>query len=180
MTDGMLLVVLEADADCTHVLQRAALLARRRQLQVTLLVAERNAALERSYLFDLDAQHRAREGFLRGRRKWLEKQANTLRDMDLEVDLEVVWTRHRDTAILEHAQACGARLIMKATHKHSLLTRAILSQEDWRLIRDTPVPLWLVRDMPWDAHVALGVCVDPLHDGGETRDIQLLAEAHAL
>ena len=51
----------------------------------------------------------------------------------------------RSQAILEFAELCEATLIIKASRDEKYLA-GIFSNTDWDLLRDAPIPVWLVND----------------------------------
>lgn len=188
MRFAKILVALEYDRDSRSILQRARLAAQQADdsgpPELCLFVADHSDALDRTYPFDPQALEHAREGFLNARRKWLEKQAQSLSQQGFKVSTSIVWARRRYVALLEEAQRLEADLILKTTHPHSTLGRTFLAPGDWHLIREARVPLWLVKEAAWDDPVRVAACVDPLHEdeeeGGTGRDRRLLALAQEM
>lgn len=66
--------------------------------------------------------------------------------------------------IVRHAAAVGADVILKDTHHHSAIARALLTNTDWNLIRACAAPLWLVKPRDVPAHPIFVAAVDPLHE----------------
>jgi len=56
-------------------------------------------------------------------------------------------------------------LMVKDTHYHSLLRRALFTNTDWNLIRRCPVPLLLSRTADWSARPRILAALDPGHHG---------------
>ena len=67
----------------------------------------------------------------------------------LTVRTKVIWDRPLHEAIIRETLRSEPRLVMKDTHFHSALSRALITNTDWHLIRDCPAPLWLVRGAAW-------------------------------
>lgn len=185
MNTKPILVALEYEKDSSAVLQRARLAAGQQQpgqAELCLFVADYSDALERTYLFDQQALEQARNGFVGARRKWLEKHARLLETEGFRVSVNARWGKPRYVALLEEAQRVRASLILKTTHPHGTLGRTFLAPGDWYLIRETPVPLWLVKDRHWAEPLRLAASVDPVHENedGPGRDHRLLTHARAL
>lgn len=186
-----ILLALEYDRDNSAVIQRARRLLKlaveaetgaKERTVLCMFVADYSDALDRSYLFDKAAHEHARQGFVGTRQKWLEKQAQPLIKAGFRVECHACWGKPRYLALLEEAKRQRADLILKATHRHGTLGRALLAPGDWHLIRETSVPLWLVRDQHWGDHVRLAACVDPVHedDTQYALDYRLLQRAREL
>lgn len=184
-----ILLVLEYEQDNSVILQRArrllasaAAASPGEQVVLHLFVADYSDSLDRTYLFDTVALEHARQGFIGARQKWLERQARPFVEDGFQVECSAHWGKPRYLVYLDEAEAQGADLILKTTHRHSTLGRALLAPGDWHLIRETRVPLWLVRDSAWGDHVRVAACVDPLHEKEDDngRDRRLLAQAREL
>ena len=68
-----------------------------------------------------------------------------LRADGIVVKTSAVWDHPLYEGIVRHIVESGADIVLKDTHHHSALTRALLTNTDWNLIRTCPVPLWLVK-----------------------------------
>jgi universal stress protein E len=106
---------------------------------------------------------------------------------------KVVWDRPLHEAIIRETLRCEPRMVMKDTHFHSAISRALVTNTDWHLIRDCPAPLWLVRGAPWRDQPTVVAFVDPLHEHDKPAELdhrllreaaffagQLAGEAHAV
>jgi universal stress protein E len=124
----------------------------------------------------------ARGGLRTSHEKTLEALAAPLKRQKLSVQFDVRWDYPLHEAIIRQAVEWGADLIVKDTHHHSALRRSIFSNTDWNLIRQSPLPLLLVKPRP-TAHVPCVVAaVDPLHprDKEATLDNQIVTSAQEL
>jgi universal stress protein E len=79
-------------------------------------------------------------------------------------------------ATKRHAHAIGANVVFKDTHHHAALTRALLTNTDWNLIRTCPVPLWLVKPHEIADKTVFVAAIDPLnqHDKPAALDDEIL------
>ncbi|MFE8073165.1 universal stress protein [Marinobacteraceae bacterium S3BR75-40.1] len=185
MSYSKLLVVLNPEENNQPVIQRARLLAQRYGAAVHLFVADYSSALERAYLFDRQGFEEARAGYIKGRERWLEEQAEDLHKEGVEVSTAVHWAKPLYEAVKREAEAIGADLVVKTTHHHSALARVLLTPGDWHLIRELSIPLLLVREIMWEDHIRLAACVDPTHEhesdtGDSSRDERILETSHDL
>jgi len=100
----------------------------------------------------------------------------------IEVTTKAVWDRPLHEAIIRETLRSEPRLVMKDSRFHSAISRALITNTDWHLIRDCPAPLLLVKDPTRLAAPRILVCVDPqhLHDKPAALDHQLLGSAALL
>jgi universal stress protein E len=72
--------------------------------------------------------------------------------------------------------------VVKDTHHHTVAQRTFLTNTDWELIRGCPVPLLLVKPIPWSPAHRIGAAVDPGHLDDKPRllDRCILDEASRL
>jgi universal stress protein E len=75
-----------------------------------------------------------------------------------------------------------ADLIVKDTRHHSILERTVLTNDDWELIRHSPVPVLLAKERPWPSKPRVVAAVDPDRVNNKPRalDIEILEQASAL
>jgi universal stress protein E len=121
------------------------------------------------------------------RRRLLAHQLGYLRELargcpGLEVNTKAVWDRPLHEAIIRETLRCEPRLVMKDSHYHSAISRALVTNSDWHLVRDCPVPLWLVRGPAWGPSPQVAAFIDPLHEHDKPADLdhRILAEATLL
>jgi universal stress protein E len=93
----------------------------------------------------------------------LERMAKPLRREELIVETVVNVGSAAHEAILRQARSSGADLIVIEAHRHSRLARLLLSQTDFELIRQSSVPLLIVKGSKvWRSPRVLAA-LDPLH-----------------
>ncbi|MCP5160658.1 MAG: universal stress protein [Hahellaceae bacterium] len=158
-----LLVVVDEKTDRVNLLERTRCLASKLKASVVLFQACYSTALQNAYLFDTAAQESARQGYLQHCEKALEVLAGELRQHGIDVAVSAIWAKPAHEAIVAQANALGVDLIIKETHYHSLISRAILTNTDWHLIRESAKPLWFIRNREWSSHLSLAAAVDPMH-----------------
>ena len=158
-----LLVVMDpTSGDSQPSLERAAWLAKRSNSAIELLLCEYNSALDGGYFFDGPAQKKARDSLLQNRTKWLEKLAQPLRDNGITVTTEARWGKPLHTMILQRISELKPDMVLRDATTHNLLQRLFFNNTSWQLIRQCPVPLWLVREGEWKGE-RICAAVDPVH-----------------
>lgn len=157
------LVVIDPTSDVQPALHRAELVARSTGASLELLVCFYNEYLAGDRLFDSPSLRRAREELLDGYRKRLEEIAEPARKGGIVVTTAATWDHPLSEGIVRHAIECQATMVFKDTHHHSAISRALLTNTDWNLIRTCPVPLWLVKPRDIAERPTLIAAIDPLN-----------------
>ena len=125
--------------------RRAAWLAKCSNAELELLVCYYNEYLSGDRLFDSPSLEKARDEVIENHEKHLETLAEPLRADGIVVKTSAVWDHPLYEGIVRHAAEAGSDIVIKDTHHHSAVTRALLTNTDWNLIRTCPMPLWLVK-----------------------------------
>jgi len=105
-----------------------------------------------------------REEAQKNLRRTLEGFAAPLRQQGLSVSVDAVCQHPFGAAIVEKAAAHDYWLVAKDAHHHNLAQRTLLTNVDWQLIRECPVPLLLVKDRKLAAEPVVLAAVDPLNE----------------
>lgn len=95
--------------------------------------------------------------------KRLEELARPLRQEGLSVHCAVEWDFPPHEAIVRYVLKHRPDLVVAESHRHGKLSRWLLSNTDWELIRACPAPLWFVKTPSLKAKPSLLAAVDPLH-----------------
>jgi universal stress protein E len=175
------LVVVDPTAAAHPSVERAAWLARHTPARLELFISDRAppAADPRSHGA---AAAGARAAVVDRHRKRLEQIAAPLRSEGLDVELDARLDYPLYDSIVRKAEEIRADFVIKDTHYHSALNRAIFSNTDWSLIRNCAATLWLVKPRPPGQKPCFVAAVDPLHerDKPAALDSRILATAQAL
>ena len=87
-----------------------------------------------------------------------------MRPSGLVIKTTAVWDHPLYEGIVRHAAATGADIVFKDTHHHSAVSRALLTNTDWSLIRTCAVPRWLVKPIELPEKPVFVAAIDPLHE----------------
>jgi universal stress protein E len=112
----------------------------------------------------------------------LERLAKPLRREELLVNTAVLTGHAAPEAILRHARAIRADLIVIEAHKHNRFARMLLRQTDYDLIRHTETPLLIVKgSVRWRSPRILAA-VDPFHshDKPANLDARIVDAGHSI
>ena len=143
--------------------RRAAWLAKNSGAELELLVCYYNEYLSGDRLFDSPSLEKARDEVIQNHERHLESLAEPLRADGIVVKSSAVWDHPLFEGIVRHAVGSHSDIIVKDTHHHSAVTRALLTNTDWNLIRTCPIPLWLVKPTDMSDPPVLVAAIDPMH-----------------
>jgi len=168
--------VIDPTVDAQPAMETAAFIAGKTGAELELFICYYNEYLSGDRLFDSPSLEKARKEIIGGHEKHLEKLAEPLRESGLTVKTTAVWDHPLYEGIVRHAAATGADLVFKDTHHHSAVSRALLTNTDWNLIRTCAVPVWLVKPRALQAKPTIIAAIDPLneHDKPAALDDEIL------
>ncbi|MEO1201660.1 MAG: universal stress protein [Pseudomonadota bacterium] len=157
-------------------LKRAAWLAKHAGAELELLVCYYNEYLSGDRLFDSPSLEKARGELMEGQSKHLEELAEPYRTDGIVVRTSAIWDHPLHEGIVRHAVAVNADIVFKDTHHHSSVSRALLTNTDWNLIRTCPMALWLVKPREIKASPTFVAAIDPMneHDKPAALDDEIL------
>jgi len=179
---NQIMSVIDPTTDAQPAMERAAWLARNTGAALELFICYYNEYLSGDRLFDSPSLEKARQEIIGGHEKRLETLAEPLREAGIEVTTNAVWDHPLYEGVVRHAAATGADVVFKDTHHHSAVSRALLTNTDWNLIRACAVPLWLVKPQDIADHPVFIAAIDPLneHDKPAALDDEILVLCKAL
>ena len=156
--------------------RRAAWLAEKTGAELEFLVCYYNEYLSGDRLFDSPSLAKAREEVIESERKHLDALAEPLIAKGITVKTSAVWDHPLHEGIVRQAVATGADIVIKDTHHHSAVTRALLTNTDWNLIRSCPTRLWLVKPKDIADEPVFVAAIDPMnqHDKPAALDDEIL------
>ena len=166
MRDNTILVIVVLTTGAHQpALERAAWLATQAGARLELFACDYDPALETGHVVATwPTPSGPRERLLLGARSQLEALAANLRARGLTVSVDVVWDHPFDRAIVKKAAAHDYWLVAKDAHELNLAQRTLLTNVDWHLIRECPVPLLLVKDRALATEPHVLAAVDPVNE----------------
>jgi universal stress protein E len=171
-----ILAVIDPTAETQPAMHRAAWLAKQTGAELELLICYYNEYLSGERLFDSPSLEKARAEVIDRERDRLESLAQPIRDDGVVVKTTSIWDHPLYEGVVRHTIDSKADIVFKDTHHHSAITRAVLSNTDWSLIRTCPVPLWLVKPRDVAETPAFIAAIDPMneHDKPAALDDEIL------
>ena len=148
-----ILVVIDPTVARQRALEQAAILARKLDKKLQLVICTHDESLQHyQNILNEDQVKSSVTDLLEKLVASLETMAEPYREMGLKISCDVVWDRPVDEGIIRKALQSKPFMIVKETHFHPKLTRSIIRNTDWSLIRTCPFPLLLVKPhAPWEA-----------------------------
>jgi len=112
----------------------------------------------------------------------LERLVKPLRESGLSVNCRVSIDRSVTEGILDRIKQYQPGLVAIEAHKHNLLSRLLLSQTDYNLIRHCPVPLLIVKNSTRIKRSAVIAALDPsqINDKPTSLDEEIITTARRL
>ncbi len=93
----------------------------------------------------------------------LERIASSVRTRGVKVSVEAAWDAPASEAIVRRALKIRADLVVAAVHAGAHVLPSLLRLTDWELVRQSPVPLLLVKTTRSYRKPAVLVALDPQH-----------------
>lgn len=176
------LVVVDPTAETHPAIERGMAVAKACKLAVELFICGYSPQLVSGQLLNAERLERAKRGYLDEQRELLDELAAPWRADGFDVTTGASWDHPLHEGIVRQVLRSDPRLVVKDTHYHSRLRRALFTNTDWHLIRDCPAPLWLVKPETRFEKPVLLAAVDPMHDNDKPAnlDARLLSEAFEL
>jgi len=176
-----ILCVVDPTTDDQPAVERAAWLAKQTGASLELFVCfydEYNSSM----FFTSEIEEQVRAQILGRHEEKLKTLAGPLSDDGIKVTTKTAWDRPLHDGIVREAVRSKADVVLKDTHHHSALQRAVLTNTDWNLIRTCPAPLWLVKNRALRKGPLFVAAVDPTneHDKPAALDDSILAVGHLL
>jgi len=177
-TDSIL-VVIDPSADKHPALERGMSLARHRGMRVDLFICDYQPQLVGTTFLDSGKLQRAKEQVVDAHVERLNGLAQKYIDEGIDVSIKAAWDRPLYEGIIRQALESDARFVIKDTHYHSAISRALFTNTDWHLIQSCAAPLWLVKPEVEFDRPTIVAAVDPIHEHDKTAalDQRILSEA---
>lgn len=167
------------DGSAKKAIAHAATIARKSTAQIELFSAVRPPS---SLLMTKAQTLRAARALVDERIAGLETLAQALREEGLKVTCKVELDYSGAEAILRRVQTAKPDLVIIEAHKHSILSRLLLSQTDFELVRNCAAPLLIVKAVARSGRPAVLAALDPWHSSGKPAalDARIADVGHTL
>lgn len=166
-----ILAVVDPTATSQPAAERAVTLARSIGARVELFVCDHDPQLVDKASGDFQGLPKARAALVDDRLRRLREVKQALAAEDVELMIDARWDSPLADGIVRKVLEASADIVLKDTHYHPLSRRSIFSNTDWNLIRDCPVPLWLVKPRAIAAKPRFVAAVDPLHERAKPTEL---------
>jgi universal stress protein E len=175
-----ILVIVDPTADSHPAIDKVEVLAKHFGSRVELYIFDTKAAREMRLMKEQAAD--PSRLLTVNLKPMLESLAKPLRDRGLDVCTELEFGDSLTDGLLSRVRRTSAELVVKDTHPHSLLHRTLITNTDWHMIRECPMPLLLTKPKAWTRGAGIVAAVDPGHvnDKPAHLDHQILEWGGAL
>ncbi|MEK1941933.1 MAG: universal stress protein [Pseudomonas sp.] len=158
---------------------RAMLLAKAKGAALHIVAFDYLEGLATAGLVNEQALQMLQTEYVERHRRWLQAQAATMRQLGVEVTVEVQWVKDPLPEILAHVEEMPAALLIKAVDHVSMLKRAFFTPLDLHLARQcqTPVHFVVSADHPLPRRIM--AAVDPFDASCDQQEFneQIIYEA---
>lgn len=171
-----ILVVVDPTSQVQPCVEKGASLARAFGAVLELIVCDYQSGL----LMSRKLPEEVMDAAMKHRGMQLEEQlralAEPLRQAGLQVLTGISFQAHLHAGAISKVRTSGADLLIKDTHYHGAIRRALFTISDWNLIRECPVPLLLTKPSAWHSPLRVAAALDPGHadDKPASLDRELL------
>ena len=172
-----LLVIVDPDNDSDFVIERAILLAFYGKDQVLLVMNKANVLPH-----DSDANRGLASRFFRTQKRLFTEHYESrlaalqtrFETQGIETDTYFTTDKNSAAVILRKIREFQPDMTLKSVQKKSALSRILITNTDWKLVKNCPSPLLLVKARPWFEDGAVLTAVDPLHSKGQQNQLDHL------
>jgi len=169
-------VVIDPEIDNRAVVEKAIAMSLVSRAKLEFIYSEYAHYLEDGYFYDPVVAKTLREEHSEVNAKKADALAQLVRYAGLSVNVVALLGKSCTQVLVERIAATQPSLVIKSTSHHNRLARIFLANEDWELLRHCPVPLLLVKGLPWSEPpmFVAAVDLDHLRDKPESLDQKLV------
>jgi universal stress protein E len=154
-----LLLIINPALRHSPAINRAAALAK--VSGATLHIAALIKPVESLLLLEKNIQEKVRESYFKDHSEWLKDEATRMRVRGIDVTTEVTWADDTEYEILQHVTKIQPDLLIKDVQHEPAIKRAFITPMDWYLLRECPVPVYLVGTTGHTLPHKIVAAVDP-------------------
>lgn len=142
MNLARILVIADRENSRQLALRAALELVRGSKAEITLVGFVYDAFVEQPKLVSASAARRVQVAMVREKRRLLKAALAQIDTEGVTLRQKVIWTKDVSEWVTEHVSPADYGLVVKAGHRSENL---IYTPSDWRLLRESPVPVMIVR-----------------------------------
>jgi len=174
-----ILVIVDPTSEAQPALERAVWLAERLGATVELFVCDYDQHLAGGRFYDAGSLEAARKAVLDAHLRRLKEIAESIEARGVALSLDARWDHPLDEGIVRKVREFEPYLVVKDTHYHPAIKRAVFSNTDWNLIRSCPAALLLVKPRGLADVPRVMAAVDPLHEHDKPAELDRLILSRA-
>ena len=177
-----MLVVIDPTTDVQPALTKAATLAKYLGAELVLFASIYDPYFAGERFYDGPDLEQMRSDLVDYQLEALQGLADPLRSEGIPVTCRVVWDYPLHEAIVRETLHLKPDFVVKDTHHHSAISRALFTNTDWHLIRECPSALWLVKPTSPPEHATVVAAIEPTHEHDEPAalDRRIIQQAQLL
>lgn len=143
MEFNRIFVIADRDDRRQRALRAALDVARVGATRIRLVGFVHDALADNPRLLAATAARRLQSGMLADKRSWLEAAAAKHAAAGVAIEIDAVWTKDVGTWVRDNVTPKDWDLLVKSAHRSESL---LYTPTDWRLLRESPVPVLVARD----------------------------------
>jgi len=131
-------------------------------------------------LLDPRVRVSTRDSYLQAQGQWLKDEAHGMQGRGIAVTTEIAWADDVREEILQHVTEMRPDLLIKEVWHESAFKRAFITPLDWQLLRQCPVPVYLVGASGHGLPHRVVAAVDPSRAQSNELNEQIIQQANSL
>lgn len=168
-----ILVVIDPNDQAQRAMSRAIVLAKATGAKLTAFLSIYDFSYEMTTMLSIQERDAMRKAVVEDRELWLKEMIQNKFADQADIKTNVLWHNRPFEAIIETAIVGHYDLIVKGTHQHDTLKSIIFTPTDWHLLRKSPCPVLLVKEMEWAQN---GKILTAVHTGSDADHHRTLNE----
>lgn len=163
--NGAILTIVDPAEVNDVVLERAIEYAKQFGAPIELFSCTYNPYFSGERLYESPSSRKAKAHHVVQEKKRLDALAQTYGGGSVKIVTDVYWDAPEFEAVVRKVLRSKPLMVLRKSEYHSAVDRALMSNDDWNLIRNCPAPVVMVRnDSKQDRTGIIWAAVDPMHD----------------
>lgn len=162
---GAILTIIDPAESNDLVIARAKQLAREVGAPIEFFSCTYNPYFSGERLYESPSSRKAKAHHVVEEKRRLETLAKAHREDNLEIVTDVYWDVPEYEAVVRKVLRSKPLMVLRHSEYHTAVDRALMSNDDWNLIRNCPAPVLMVRSVNNRRRSGvIWAAVDPMHD----------------